>query len=196
MDLSKAFNRMDWGYLQHVLNLYGFPRRYSYWVMSCVTSAQYSLVFNGRGEGFFSPESGLRQGCTLSPYLFILGMDLMSRSFHYLVEKDCLTGVRIAPTAPMITECLYADDILILGSATEQEAHRIVATLEAFTAVSGQMIGPDKSSIWYSAATTEEEQALVSHILMVRNRNQGAKYLGSPVGDGHQSYDFLLEKFA
>lgn len=69
VDLSKAFDRMDWRYLQQVLSLYGFPERFRSWVMGCVTSAQFSLVFNGRGDGFFQPECGLRQGCALSPLL-------------------------------------------------------------------------------------------------------------------------------
>lgn len=164
--------------------------------MGCVTSAQFSLVFNGRGDGFFQPECGLRQGCALSPYLLILGMDLMSRSFKYLVEKGVLSGVQVTPSATPITNCLYADDILVFGAATAQEAYTVVETLNAFASVSGQIIGPEKSSIWFSKATMAQEQEVISQILMVHNRNQGVKYLGAPVGDGRQSFDFLIEKFA
>lgn len=59
-DLSKAFDRMDWQYLQDLLLLYGFPDKFTAWIMSCVRSAEFTLVVNGRGDGFLRPTRGLR----------------------------------------------------------------------------------------------------------------------------------------
>ena len=96
VDLSKAFDRMDWGYLMSIMPLYGFPPRLVQWIMACVTSAQFSVVVNGSSDGgFFKPECGLRQGCALSPYLFILGMDILSRQLKFLLDNGQLTGVRL-----------------------------------------------------------------------------------------------------
>lgn len=141
-DLSKAFDRMDWQYLRMVMNLYGFPAKLIMWIMSCVESAEYSVILNGRGDGYFKPECGLRQGCALSPYLCILGMDLLSRHLQYLVNKAGLIGVKLAPRANPLTSCVYADDLLLFGAATTQEAQTIKEVLDTFERVSGQIIGP------------------------------------------------------
>lgn len=108
VDLSKAFDRMDWDFLKDILPRYNFPPRFAKWVLGCVTSAEYTVVINGKGDGFFKPMCGLRQGCSLSPYMFILGMDILSRHLTYLVQKRITRGVRIAPSAAPLTDCLYA----------------------------------------------------------------------------------------
>lgn len=117
VDLAKAFDKMDWDYIAQILHIYNLPQKFANWVMSCIKSAEFSIILNGRGDGFIKPRSGLRQGCSLSPYVFILGMDLLSRKMQFLVNSGSLRGVKIAPTAPSITNCLYADDLLIFGAA-------------------------------------------------------------------------------
>lgn len=196
VDLSKAFDRMNWDFLTEMLTLYGFPTRFTGWVMSCVKSAQFSLVFNGRSDGFFKPTCGLRQGCALSPYLFILGMDLLSRHLRHLLSANLLTGIKPAPSAAPLTDCLYADDLLIFGAATETEALRIRDALCSFASVSSQQVGPDKSTIWFSVATPQTEIAHLSNLLGVPINNESPRYLGAPIADGRSSHDFLIESFS
>lgn len=141
VDLSKAFDRMDWSYIISVLSLYSFPSRFTNWIMGCVVSTQFSLVFNGRGDAFFTPKCGLRQGYALSPYLFILNLDLLSRGFQYQVEKGLLQRVRIAPSAQPITDCFYANDLLLLGAATQQEAASFIENLTALRQFQGSRLG-------------------------------------------------------
>lgn len=90
--------------------------------MGCIKSAQFTIVLNGKGDGFLKPNSGLRQGCSLSPYIFILGIDVFSRSLAHRVKTRVLRGVRIALSAQPLTDCLYADDLLIFGAARNEEA--------------------------------------------------------------------------
>ena len=196
VDLSKSFDRMDWDYLQHILYFYGIPNRMVMWIMGCVRSAEFSVVLNGVGDGFFKPECGLRQGCALSPYLFILGMDLLCRALNLLVTRNVLKGVRISPSAMPLTSCVYADDLLLFGVANQTEAGLIAQTLNQFSVVSGQQVGPDKSSIWFSAATSEETKAQVSHVFSVSERFANVKYLGSHVSSTQASYDFLVGNFS
>lgn len=194
VDLSKAIDRMDWDYLQQILPLYGFPQKLIQWIMSCVRSAEFSVVLNGVGDGYFKPQCGLRQGCTLSPYLFILGMDLLCRALEDLVDKRVLRGLRITPQAQPLTSCVYADDLLLFGAANEYEAEIILQTLQQFSRVSGQQIGPDKSTIWFSWHTPEAMKEEISRIFTVNNSNLASKYLGAPVSSERVSYDFLIEK--
>lgn len=60
VDLSKDFDRMDWGYLEIILPLYGFPPNMENWVMGCVRSAQFTIILNGGGDGVIMPKCGLR----------------------------------------------------------------------------------------------------------------------------------------
>lgn len=68
VDLSKAFDRMNWDYLESLLPLYDFPTRLVSWIMTCVRSAEFLVVVNGRGDGFLK----LNRGCgkdALSPHI-------------------------------------------------------------------------------------------------------------------------------
>lgn len=97
VDLSKAFDRMDWGYMEDVLDLFVVSNRLKNWIMACVRSAEFSVVVNGSGDGFLKPQCGIRQGCALSPYLFIMGMDLLLRCLMNLASSNKLVGVKLAP---------------------------------------------------------------------------------------------------
>jgi Reverse transcriptase (RNA-dependent DNA polymerase) len=84
-DLSKAFDRMRWDFIIFVLRSYGFPVAYFHWISSCLSSASFTILFNGSENGFIKPCRGLIQGCAMSPYLFVLGMDVLSRFLNFQV---------------------------------------------------------------------------------------------------------------
>lgn len=194
VDLSKAFDRMDWDYLQSILPLYGVPSRMIAWIMACVRSSEFSIILNGASSGgSFKPSCGLRQGCSLSPYLFILGMDLLFRSLESMVNVGLIQGVRMAPSCQPITNILYADDLLLLGKAQLQEAHLVKQALQAFAAVSGQRIGPGKSSIWFSNITGETDRELIANCFEVKQDVISLSYLGAPIATTAQAFDFLIE---
>lgn len=84
LDMSKAYNRVEWSYMEKILNRLGFSNNWVNLLMNCVKSVRYSFNINGRIVGNIHPTRGLRQGDPLSPYLFVLcSQGLSSIIEHY-----------------------------------------------------------------------------------------------------------------
>jgi hypothetical protein len=85
LDLTKAYDRVDWRYLEGVLRRLCFHTKWIQWIMECVTTVRYSVHFNNVLLDSFTPSHGLRQGDPLSPYLFLFVADGLSMILQHEV---------------------------------------------------------------------------------------------------------------
>ncbi|XP_062118749.1 uncharacterized protein LOC133832420 [Humulus lupulus] len=79
IDLSKAYDMLDWHFLEDILIAFCFPNRFIKWVMTCLKDTTYLILMNGRIQGGFRRKNGLRQGDHISPLLFVLVMEYFTR---------------------------------------------------------------------------------------------------------------------
>jgi hypothetical protein len=153
IDVEKAFDRMEWGFLLYILTKLGFNSIWINWIQKCISSTSFSILINGSPFGPFTPSRGLRQGDPLSPFLFILGTKALSRILHQQESLGILKGIKIARNCPPITHLLFADDLIIFAKATSTKATSIKSGLDLFCSWSGQKVNIGKSSLLFSKNT-------------------------------------------
>jgi len=122
--------------------------------MSCVNSVSYVVLINGEPSSFFRRGKGVRQGCPLSPLLFILVMESLSILIKKEVEDGTLTGIKDT-NYTKILQLLFFDDVLIMSRASVEERIVIAKVLKLFQLATWLVINDEKST-FHSAGLGEK----------------------------------------
>ena len=117
LDMAKAYDRVEWPFLQCVMTRMGFRRSWVETVMRCVSTATFSILINGVPTGHIVPSRGIRQGDPISPYLFLFCSEGLSGVLRRATEVGSIHGYRICEAAPSISHLLFADDTIIFCGA-------------------------------------------------------------------------------
>jgi hypothetical protein len=125
LDMSKAFDRIEWVFVLKTLQKLGFPVIFVDRIRMCLSSVQFSFLLNGEEFGQLTPQRGIRQGDPLSPYLFIICSEVLSMLLTDLASAGRIHGAAASKYGPRISHLFFADDTLLFGKATEEEAARI-----------------------------------------------------------------------
>jgi hypothetical protein len=184
LDLSKAYDRVDWDFLKKVMQRMGFSHRWVDWIMSCVTSVSYKVKFNGNLLDSFSPSRGLRQGDPLSPFLFLFVADGLSTLLQNEVNRHTIEPVRVCQSAPGVSHLLFADDSLLFFKAQESQELKVKEILDTYADSTGQLINPEKFSIYFGEACVPERREEIKAVLGLVKETFETKYLGLPTPEG------------
>ncbi|GAU32101.1 hypothetical protein TSUD_358070 [Trifolium subterraneum] len=180
IDISKAYDRVEWGFLKGMLTKMGFSEKWIRWMMLCVSSVNYSVLMNFERVGPIHPGRGLRQGDPLSPYLFILVAEGLTSLINKAVAQGDLHGVKICRGAPMVSHLLFADDCFLFCRANLSESRKLMEVLKVYEDVSGQEINLSKSEVFFSRNISQAAQEDLSRVMGVRHVLGTGTYLGLP----------------
>jgi len=131
IDLQKAFDSVRWEFIRELLAGLKFPLVFVQWIMACITSVYFKIHINGQDHESFKGGRGLKQGEPLSPLLFVLSMEYLSR----LLAKTSLNSkFKFHPSCKKIqlTHLIFADDLILFSKAGPDSLHLMMSALQDF----------------------------------------------------------------
>lgn len=179
IDISKAFDSVQWPFLLRVLESLGFPTQFVHWIRLCISTASFSVQVNGELAGYFQSERGLRQGCSLSPYLFVICMNVFSKMID---EAAVQRRIGYHPRCQLIplTHLCFADDIMVFVDGQQRSIEGVMNVFEEFAQISGLRISLEKSTLYMAGISQDIQDSILTDFpfsageLLVR-------YLGLPL---------------
>ena len=170
LDAEKAFDRVEWGYLFFVLEKFGFDSQFIAWIKLLYASPSASVHTNGIRSPPFSLQRGTRQGCPLSPLLFIIAIEPLA---IWLRSHDEFEGITRNSMVHKLS--LYADDLLLMVSNPISSLPPILSILDQFGHISGYKLNIQKSEVFF---VNELAKALPQPSFPFKRATEGFKYLG------------------
>eukprot|EP00253_Pinus_taeda_P025808 PITA_25808 len=178
VDLSKAFNKASLLYIRMILTHLGFPYMFIKWIMSCISDVAYNILLNGSPTPFFTAKRGLRQGCPLSPLLFLLIMEGLSRLIGAEHRRGRITGIKITKIFSL-THLLFVDNVLIFLSGGLADTCALHNVFDLFQKAIGMTINVQKSTLTaIGCSQYEVHYTLHWFPFPIHTMEEGLKYLG------------------
>ncbi|XP_056691836.1 uncharacterized protein [Spinacia oleracea] len=179
VDLKKSYDSLEWPFLKTMLSELGFPMKFVNWVMQCLYSVSYSILINGCPTKPIPAKKGLRQGDPISPYLFALGMEYLSRCLAALAED---TNFSYHPRCKKLdlTHMMFADDLLMFSRADESAVKALFDAFTKFSLASGLEANLHKSEVYLAGVSDHVASSIVSSIGVPKG-SFPFRYLGVPL---------------
>ncbi|MFS7909556.1 putative RNA-directed DNA polymerase [Helianthus anomalus] len=193
VDFEKAFDSINWGFLDSVMSQMAFPTLWRKWVMGILSSARMSVLVNGSPTLEFNIQRGVRQGDPLSPLLFIIAMEAL----HITMESAKEMGIFKGVCTPNNSHLLYVDDVLFIGEWSECNFHNLARILRCFHFSSELKVNFMKSQL-YGVGVDNGELSWVASILGCKTGTYPFVYLGLPVDANMglvKKWRLIMEKF-
>ncbi|KAA0058104.1 LINE-1 retrotransposable element ORF2 protein [Cucumis melo var. makuwa] len=185
LDIEKAFDNLNWDFIDFVLEKKNYPTSWRKWIRGCISNVTYSIEVNGKPQGRIKANRGLRQGDPLSPFLFVIVMDYLSRLLSHLESTGAIKGVCLANDCN-ISHILFADDILLFVEDNDNFLNNLRMAISLFEKASGLKINLSKSAMvpvnvsWLRALECTSSWGISCHTLPLT-------YLGVPLGGNQKS---------
>ncbi|KAL9686487.1 hypothetical protein QQ045_023947 [Rhodiola kirilowii] len=197
LDFWKAYDSVSWEYLELVQRSMGFGEKWIDWMKECYSTARMAVLINGSPTKEFSMNRGLRQGDSLSPFLFLMAAEGLSKILNKAKEDGFLSGIEWVKNGDRMTHLQFADDTVLFCNAEMKEVQFLTMILHAFEGCSGLKINFGKS-MCYGIGLEEEEIKSFAEVLGCPVGSFPMKYLGMQVGANpmkKSSWEPILGRF-
>ncbi|CAN1120776.1 LINE-1 retrotransposable element ORF2 protein [Linum perenne] len=197
LDLAKAYDKIEWLFVKDTIEHAGFPPLLVRLILECISSSSFQILWNGSCLDAFSPRRGLRQGCPLSPYIFTLCIERLSRMISSAVNFGYWRPIQLVREGIPLSHCFFADDLVLFSEADISQAKVILDILDRFCAASGQSINKDKSKVYFSKNVSRPLSREITSTLGIGSTSDLGRYLGVPILHGRvtkHTYDFILDR--
>lgn len=199
IDLVKAYDRVEWRVLLQIIRQFGFAEQFIKMVTAFIETPLFSIMINGAPFGYFKSSRDIRQGDPMSPGLFSIFSDLLSRILARAANEGKFSGIKISRYSPIVTHLMYADDLVIYCKADPSEVQALTDCLKLYGEWSGQEINWHKSSIHFSKNVSRKERAHLTGIMGIQECSHNGMYLGHPFctfKSKNEAYKDTIEKLA
>ena len=183
LDIEKAYDHVNWNALFYLMERIGFGERCGRWIRACISTFRFLVLVNGSPTGFFNSSCGIRQGDSLSPLLFLLIIEVLSRLLKRTEDGGFLCGFQAGSHRQgglKISHLLFADDIILFCVASREQLLYIRMVLIFFEAITGLRVNSGKSEIVLVGGV--ENLNVLTRVLCCRVGSLPMTYLGMPLG--------------
>jgi hypothetical protein len=184
IDLIKVYDSVNWDFMIYSLHYFGFPKKFLSWIKECITNPKFSIYLYGTLVGYFEGKKGLRQGDPLSPYIFVLAMEVLSRIIA--VHTSGGYGFKFHPKCLKLklAHLCFVDDLLIFSEASLKSLSIIKFALMEFEDLSGLKANPSKSFFFFFffcfGISDRIKQLLLGELKMIEG-HLPVRHLGVPL---------------
>ncbi|XP_062028868.1 uncharacterized protein LOC133744853 [Rosa rugosa] len=182
VDIAKAFDTLNWQFLFQVLHHFGFSPDFVNYVNTILNSARLSVMINGSPKGYFPCARGVRQGDPLSPLLFCIAEEALSRGLSSLFASRRVKPISL-PRGCSLTHVLYADDLFIFCRGDISSLTCLQSFLESYGQASGQLVNTEKSTFHLGDSYAHRRRP-IHRILGFKCGSAPFTYLGVPIFKG------------
>eukprot|EP00253_Pinus_taeda_P027195 PITA_27195 len=185
LDMANAFDRVNRAFLSKVLLSFGFSIQFVNLLKACMNNPWIAPLINGRPTIFFKAKRGIRQGCPLSPYLYIILAEALSRKLEAKRLIGAIPGLKSSNRTSSLNHALFADDSILLGGASTRIAKAFDKVIKNYCKVSGALVNVNKSEV-FSWNTDQQALSAIANTLGFKGHShwEKIKYLGLPIISG------------
>lgn len=188
LDQEKAFDRIDWNFMLSVLEKMNFGKSFCSWVRLLYSNIFSCILVNGHVSDVFKVTRGVRQGCPLSPLLYILVTETLAQA----IQQDSSIDGFFLPNKSQVKICQYADDttILVRSDAALLSLFRL---FQRYELASGAKLNVSKSH----GLLFGSWRARTDLPITLKWSNLAITVLGCRIGNSeHVDWDTLMERFS
>ena len=142
IDFEKAFDRLEWKFIQKVLTSFNFGPNFKFWIDTIYRNSSRQILNNCWATAPFTWSRGVRQECPLSQYLFVICAEILGILIRHNTQIE---GINIAGKEYRISQ--YANDANLTIKASEACLQEVIEVFEWFERISGLKVNYDKSEI-------------------------------------------------